>query len=271
MTLTCAEVRDLAPAFVLGALEEAEMVAVRGHLASCVDAHEELDQLGGVVAYLGDAVEQVEPPAHLKARILAAAGAERLERPALAGPAVRGSSPVVTFAERASPPTPIDRRPRSVGTWAMGIAALLAIVVLGASTFLLQGRLDASERYAQAVGRVVAAAAEPGSQTAILSGGPAGPAGIAAVRADGSIVLAMRDLAPTSATEVYEAWVIVGDAGPVAVGGFTVGSDGTGTLTTAGTAARAGATLALTREPGPGATAPTLPIVSVGVAVATPG
>ena len=282
MTMTCAEIRDLAPAFVLGALEASEMTAVRAHLAACPEAHEEMGQLGGAVAHLGDVVEQIEPPAGLKARILAAAAVERMEAAAteaaqteVAEPDARSSTsaaaPTLEFRERRERPQPIDRRPRAFGAWAMGLAAVVAIAVLGASTLVLQGRLDAAERYAQAVGQVVAAAAEPGSQTAILSGGPAGPAGIAAVRADGSIVLAMRDLAPTSGTEVYEAWVIVGDAGPVAVGGFTVGSDGTGTLTTAATAASAGATLALTREPAPGATAPTLPIVSVGVAVAPPG
>ena len=153
----------------------------------------------------------------------------------------------------------------------MRLAAVLAIVVLGGWSLVLQGRLDASERYAQAVAAVVAAAAQPGSQTAIMSGAAAGPTGIAAVGADGSIVLAMRDLAPTAGAEVYEAWVIVGDGGPVPVGSFTVAADGTGTFTASGTAAAAGATLALTREPGPGATTPTLPIVSSGVAVAPPG
>lgn len=273
MTLTCSEIRDLAPAFVLGALETSEMAAVRAHLATCAEAHEEMEQLGGVVPYLNAVVEQVEPPAHLKDRILAAAGAERPEAATSAGAAAGALASVVELGERptSAPIQGIQRRPRSFGSWAMGLAAVVAIAVLGASTLNLQGRLDASERYAHAVAAVVTAAAQPGSQTAILSGDAGGPSGIAAVTADGSIVLAMRDLAPTSGTEVYEAWVIVGDAGPVPVGGFTVGSDGTGTLRTAATQATAGATLALTREPASGATAPTLPIVSVGVAVAPPG
>jgi hypothetical protein len=38
--LTCDEVRDLAASFVLGALSEPEMDAVRDHLADCPELHE---------------------------------------------------------------------------------------------------------------------------------------------------------------------------------------------------------------------------------------
>ena len=292
MILTCAEVRDLAPAFVLGALDDTEAAAVREHLAACSDLHEEFATLGGVAGYLAESVEPVEPPVGLKGKILAAAAADLMavaEVPAPAGvlPATGGRAagvPDVAEAMRpvlaapsAAPPAlrfRFDdgrRRQGSTSSWAMRLAAVLAIVVLGGWSLILQGRLDASERYAQAVAAVVAAAAQPGSQTAIMSGAAAGPTGIAAVGADGSIVLAMRDLAPTAGAEVYEAWVIVGDGGPVPVGSFTVAADGTGTFTASGTAAVVGSTLALTREPGPGATTPTLPIVSSGVAVAPPG
>ena len=41
--------------------------------------------------------------------------------------------------------------------------------------------------------------------------------------AAGEVTLAMRDLAPTSGDQVYEAWVIGGDGVPVPLGGFTVG------------------------------------------------
>lgn len=269
MILTCAEARELAPAFVLGALDAADAAAVREHLAACPDVHEEFETLGGVVGYLAESVEPVEPPAGLKARILAAAAtdatvAAELSRPVVPSPSAAPPSIRIPFGDG-------RRRPVSTSTWAMRLAAVLAIAVLGGWSLILQGRLDASERYAQAVAAVVTAAAQPGSQTAIMSGGAAGPTGIAAVGADGSIVLAMRDLAPTAGAEVYEAWVIVGDGGPVPVGSFTVAADGTGTFTASGTAATAGTTLALTRESGPGATTPTLPIVSSGVAVAPPG
>ena len=78
----------------------------------------------------------------------------------------------------------------------------------------------------------------------------------------------MQDLAPTSGTQVYEAWVIGGDGVPVALGDFTVGSAGTATFEGTGLPTASGIVLALTLEPGPGATTPTMPIISKGVATA---
>ncbi|MGZ8620312.1 MAG: zf-HC2 domain-containing protein, partial [Actinomycetota bacterium] len=46
LTLTCVEVRDLAPAFVTGALDADEAAAVREHLAGCDDPHPEMPGLG---------------------------------------------------------------------------------------------------------------------------------------------------------------------------------------------------------------------------------
>jgi anti-sigma-K factor RskA len=77
----------------------------------------------------------------------------------------------------------------------------------------------------------------------------------------------MRDLAPTTGSQVYETWVISGENAPVPVGGFAVGSTGQAAFTTQPSPAPAGATIALTLEPQAGAKAPTLPIVSVGKAV----
>jgi Anti-sigma-K factor rskA, C-terminal len=74
----------------------------------------------------------------------------------------------------------------------------------------------------------------------------------------------MRDLEPTAGTEVYEAWVIVADQPPVPLGDFQVGTTGVGYLEASGLPTEPGSVLALTREPGPGATAPTSTPVSAG-------
>ena len=78
----------------------------------------------------------------------------------------------------------------------------------------------------------------------------------------------MRDLAPTSGTNVYTTWAIGADGVPLALGDFTVGSDGTGSFQAGTPVLAAGTVIALTREPTPGMTAPTGPIVSKGVATA---
>jgi anti-sigma-K factor RskA len=75
----------------------------------------------------------------------------------------------------------------------------------------------------------------------------------------------MRDLAPTSGTQVYEAWLIVGTDAPIPIGSFTVGTTRTATFATNHVPFQ-GVTVALTREPGPNATTPTLPIIALGAA-----
>jgi anti-sigma factor RsiW len=78
--MTCDQIRDLAGAFVLGALSPAEADAVRAHLDSCDEAHAEIRELGGALPVLNESVPVVEPPAGLKSRIMAAAAADLAAR-----------------------------------------------------------------------------------------------------------------------------------------------------------------------------------------------
>ena len=279
-TLTCDEVREMAGAFVLGALDPADEAAVRAHLATCDDAHEEIAELGGVLPALAESVPVVEPPAGLKARIMAAAAADLEERSAgvlTTGATTPTGATTTARAETAAPePTPIPtaserparRAPTSTGTWILRIAAVVAIVGLAGWNLLLQNQLNATQAYQRSVAAVLDVAAQPGSLTAILEPADGTGSGLAAVGADGKVALAARDLAPTSGSTVYTTWAIGGDGVPLALGDFTVGSDGTGTFEAAAPALAAGTVIALTREPTPGMTAPTGPVVSKGVATA---
>jgi len=278
MNLTHDDVRDLAAGFVLGALAPEEEAAVRDHLASCPEPHPEVEELGGVVPYLAESLEPVEPPASLRARILAAAAAERpapvdaTAAAPLAAPAPSAPAPVPfpTAAER----TVRAARPSRLGTWAMGIAAILVVAVLGAWNLQLQGRLNSVEEdlaaataYQQGVARVLAVATQDGAQVAILTATPEAPtaaAGLAATGPDGTVVISMHDLVPTTGTQVYEAWVIVGENAPVPLGGFEVGPAGTGVFSGSTALAEPGAILALTLEAAPGATTPNPPVLTVG-------
>ena len=280
--LTCDDVRELAGAFVLGALEPDEAAAVRAHLASCDDAHAEIAELGSVLPALDASVTVVEPPAGLKARLMAAAAVD-LE-PVSAGvpePVVASSPEMVVAAKPADAPIPFPTAASPTGaaeslalrtspmTWALRIAAVLVIGVLAGWNVLLQGQVGSAQRYQDDVAAVIQVAAQPGSLTAVLTASNgSGPTGLAAVSAAGEVSLAMHDLAPTSGNEVYEAWAIGSDGVPVPLGGFQVGGAGTGSLAAAGAPPAPGIVLALTREPGPGATTPTLPIVSSGAATA---
>lgn len=281
--LTCDEVRDLAAPFVLGALDADEMDAVRGHLASCAEPHPEFAELGSVVPVLAASVPVVEPPAALKDRLLAAASADletRQGSAATPAPATAAPSPVAPVVADPRPigavpdPEPVRVMPRrpsgpSIGTWAMRIAAVLAIALLGGWNLLLQGQLTDARTYEQAVAAVLDVAGQDGSLTAVLTAeGDGGPTGLAAVTAGGEVTLAMRDLPATSGSQVYEAWVIGSDGTPQAIGSFEVGSAGTAFVSVDSPLAEPGIVLALTLEPAPGATTPTLPIVSLGTATA---
>jgi anti-sigma-K factor RskA len=254
-TLTCDEVREMAGAYVLGALDAAETGAVRAHLAGHEDAHPEIAELGSVIPALNEMIPIVEPPASLKDRIMAAAAADLAAR----SPAAPVAFP--TAEERA------ERRSRtSTAGWLLRIAAVLVVAALGSWNLLLQNQLNDAQAYERNVAAVLDAAAAPGSLTAVLAAGGGTGSGIAAVQEDGDLAIAMRDLAPTSGNSVYEAWVIGADGVPVPVGNFRVGETGIGFLQTGGVPSAEGIVLALTLEPGPGATTPTMPIISSGVA-----
>lgn len=279
--LSCDDVRDRAASFVLGALNSDEADAVRAHLASCADPHAEMAELGSVLNVLAESVPVVEPPAALKDRILAAAAADLEARGrgavAAAGPiapvAPEAASPAAPAAPAAFP-TALERQQRAadrsgIASWAMRIAAVLAIALLGGWGLLLQNQLESARSYEQSVAAVLDVAGQPGSLTAVLTpDGGDGPAGLAAIASDGTVRIAMRDLPATTGNQVYEAWVIGSDGVPKPLGGFRVGDTGIAYFEGGGLPIQEGIVLALTLEPGPGATAPSSTPVSLGTAVA---
>jgi anti-sigma-K factor RskA len=287
--LTCDEVRELAAAYVLDALEADEAAAVRSHLAGHPDGHPEIAELGAVIPALAEIVPIVEPPDSLKGRIMAAAAADLAARggatgateaaaPGAEGTAEPTSTPAAPVAPPTAPAAPVAfptaeereaRRARtSPGSWVLRIAAVLAIALLGGWNLLLQNDLGAARQYEQNVAAVLQAASQPGALTAVLAADGGTGSGLAAVDAEGDLALAMRDLAPTSGSSVYEAWVIAADGVPVPLGSFTVGASGTAYFAADGLPSAEGILLALTLEPGPNAIAPTMPIIAAGAAAA---
>ena len=264
--LHCADVEEQAAAFVLGALEPAEADAVRAHLAACPEPHPEMVELGGVVPALFETIDATQPPTDLGARIRAAAEAEQAaSRAPRARPVGAASLPAAR---------------RSRGFWsglfqrpiwaAASIAAALALIALGAWNLQLRDQVAGLSTYRDGVAAVLDRAAQPGAQLAVLGtgSGPVVPSGLAVVAPDGRIAVVMRDLPATSGTQVYEAWLIYGKQPPVPIGGFTVGAGGAGSFTTTHAALGPVETVALTLEPGPNPTTPTLPIVASGTAAA---
>jgi anti-sigma factor RsiW len=269
--MTCSEVAEQAPAFVLGILSPAESDTVRRHLAECPELHAEMAELNSVVPALFEAVEPVALPASLKDRIMAAASADLAARRQPAAPAIAPQP-----SRPAEPPRATDtqrpawdlgalfRRP----VWAaLAAVALVAAVALGAWNVQLRDQVAGLEAYRTGVVRVLDEAAKPGAQLAVLAAPNAGgPTGLAAVATDGSVALVMRDLSPTTGTQVYEAWLIAGKEAPVPIGGFVVGGSGSAAFVTAHASLGDGVVVALTLEPVEGAKTPTMPIIALGTA-----
>ena len=117
--LSCAEADELAPAFVLGALEPDEVAAARAHLADCPEAHQAFAEVGGTAAYLAELPEPLEPPAALKVRLMTAVAEDLTDREP-PGPVVAdGGEPIAIDAERA--------RRRPVLGWVLAAAALKSV------------------------------------------------------------------------------------------------------------------------------------------------
>ncbi len=276
--ISCEEAAEMAPAYVLDALEPAEAAAVHAHLASCEQPHPEFGEYGGVVPALLelDDSQLVEPPAALRDRILAAAAADLEARQGRMAPSVTeaASGPIAfpSAADRSARAEPRRAFGASRLDWALRIAAVVAIVAIGGWGLIVQGQLTSERAFNQAVAAVIQAASAPGAKTVVLSAQKGYAAsGIAAVKPDGSVVVAMRDLPATTGTQVITAWSIVGSNAPVSIGDFPVGPGGSTSFTTRPAPNPAGTTIALTLEPNAGNTAPKGQIVSAGVAAAPPG
>jgi hypothetical protein len=236
MPISCDRVRDLAPGFVLGALDAAEMAAVREHLSSCSMPHPELRELGGVVSYIGGSLEPVEPPRHLRAAVLAAVAADMAAHApvAKAAPVVAlpVDSPELGSAANVVSLASVRRiRARRAAGWLVRVAAVVVVVASVGYSVSVQNDLNNAETNKAHTAAVLHAASQPGARAAVLTaskdqlGG-----GDAVLLPTGHLVVNLHGLAPTTADEVYMVWLST-DGGAIAKGAwFTVDNQGEGYL-----------------------------------------
>jgi anti-sigma-K factor RskA len=122
-------------AYLLGALDERELAEFESHLAGCDRCRAELRWLQPAVDVLPASVEQLEPPAELRDRILGAIEAD-------AGPAPQR-----------------DRRPSRPSFWSRlssrpalaGVATVVALAVGIAGGYALNGDSDSSQSVATTI------------------------------------------------------------------------------------------------------------------------
>ena len=280
--MTCDRVRELAAGFVLGALDTREMIAVADHLDSCAHDHPEIDEFGGVLPYLAESLEPVEPPTWLRESVLAAAKADLAATRRIGLPSERRVyEPVallvpMTAPEEAAAPTSItsitsiakarvSRRRRAL-TWSMRVAAAVAIVVLTGTGVVVQGNLDKASKSQTEDSKIVNALQDNATRSAAMSApGSSKIAGIALLMPTGHIILKMYALAPTRNDEVYAVWLTTDKGGPTKVGSFTPEDTGVGFLEVNNVPTSANVWIFVSKEPNDRNTVRTGPIIASGV------
>jgi hypothetical protein len=263
MAITCSHVRDLAPGFVLGALDRAEMAAVREHLETCPRPHPEFRDLGGVVSYIGDSLVPIEPPEGLKAAVVAAARADLKAR--RAAPRTAGAPILTVVSSRPEAAVvrhrTLDRlRSRRAASWLIRAAAALAIVVLAGSVFTLQGELNRAKASPDPVYDI----ANGARSTTLTPVGNASGGGLAALLPSGNLHVYLSGLEPTAGDEVYVVWVSTDGGTSRSAGWFTVDDSGRGYAELNDLSVSTSVWVYVCREPNRDVTRPTGPVVVGG-------
>ncbi|MGI5133093.1 anti-sigma factor domain-containing protein [Pseudonocardia sp. CA-107938] len=222
-----------AAALALHALEPEEEIAVRTHLPHCPSCQETVRATELAMAELGSSVPQLDPPARLRASILAAAAATPQEAPddtpqlqgqdgSLPRPGARrepASRPAGRDASAARPSSTRNRR-RIV---ALVLAAAVVLGFGGVTAYAVQARQerDAQIAQTQALAELLARVAQPGTTRATLNT-PAGQTVAVVVASPGGATVVAAGLAPNAADHsTYVLWGIDGK-GSHAVAAFDV-------------------------------------------------
>jgi anti-sigma-K factor RskA len=281
------QLRELASLHALGVLSAEERAALAAAMAADPELAAEVRQLEDTAGALGGVVAQVDPPARLRAKVLAVAGIEA-DSPA-------GTSGVSVLSPRATAsPAPVRASSRALPGWLAAAAALVLASGLGLWALQLRSTLDLVnarvERAEAEVVRIQRTVDEAQQQTRLLQASNAvlfapdtfrvdlageGPAPGSKARAfmspHSGVAFAANELPALPADKVYQLWVVPqGDAPvPVSAGLLAPDASGHASLFFPMPAGLSAAALAVTVEPAGGVPAPTGARVLLGAVPAT--
>jgi hypothetical protein len=218
--------RDDLVAYSLEALDPREAAAVEAHAPSCARCSRELEALAPAVAVLGESVEQLEPPPELRERVMAEVRAD---------------------VARSAADQETTVRPRRRRGWrglfmrpAIAVGLAIAIAAVGGYVIAGDGGGGGTE------------------QTTVPVVAQQGIGGTLAV-GDTSSMLDLHGLHQLSGREVYQVWVAHG-SNVKPSSNFIPDSSGRAMTAVDGTLTP-GTKVMVTREPHPGQTAPTTPVL----------
>jgi anti-sigma-K factor RskA len=219
--------RELTGAYALGTLSEAERRGFEAHLDTCPECTAEVRAFSLVAEGLGQLVEPRDPPPHLRARVLAIAGA---------------------------PAAPIRREKATLPPWLL-LAASIALIAVGTYAVLLRGRVHVAD---QSVTRVAEILGASDVRRVDLAGQAVAPAasGRTFWSPSRGMMFTAADLPPLPGGQVYQLWLVTASA-PWSAGLFT--PDRTGRAIVIGTvpAGVQPVAVAVTIEPAGGVPSPT--------------
>ncbi len=234
--MTREEAREMLAAYAMHALSPEETREVDAHVSASDELRRELAGFQVIAAVLATGVPQIDPPAHLRDRIMKTIAAE-----------AAGAEPTTTPPARASWPR----------AWRLGLAAAAALAIAFAgTTFTLNRRLAALNQRLVSQERVLGILADPAAKVTSLAGSVR--AGVRFVyhpeTRQGALVVS--DLRDPGQGKVYQLWLIAGQT-PESVTVFRTAPGRPIILPVAADFARY-QVVAITVEPGPnGSPAPT--------------
>lgn len=232
--MTCQEIQDLIPAYVLSALDPPDLVAVMEHLRLCRTCEAEVAAYRRVADMLPFATPATEPPPELKLRLMA-----QIEREAAGKLDTRGKSVTPKVTGRSRPGWIRGERsvPRII-LWGAA-AALVATIALGIMVIQLRSALDqqvAQTRSLQALlqrqQQINSFLTSPNMVTLNVQATAAGSqthGRLFLSRDSQHALLVVDDLPPLPAGQVYQLWLIR-DGERDSGGIFTVDEQGYGVL-----------------------------------------
>ncbi len=288
------QLRELASLHALGVLSAEERAELAKAMAGDAELAAEVRQLEDTAGALGGVVAQVDPPARLRARVLAVAGIEADDVSGSSAASAIGGRGAAARRDDAS--VVIRRGSSALPGWLAAAAALVLASGLGLWALQLRTSLDAMnarvERAEAEVVRIQRTLGEAQEQTRVLEarnsvlfapdtlrvdlagqvGAPASSARAFMSRHSG-LAFAANQLPALPADKVYQLWVVAPDRPPVSAGLLAPDASGHATLFFEMPAdLPPPAVLAVTVEPAGGVPAPTGDKVLVGtVPVATAG
>jgi anti-sigma-K factor RskA len=225
--------RDDLVAYSLEALEPREAAAVEAHVPTCARCSRELESLVPAVAVLGESVEQLEPPPALRERVLAVVHEEAAAKQ----------------DQRSGARHEATRRRERGGRWGLLLRPALGFATLAVLAAGVGGYLIAEDN--------TGGGGNEGSTVAVVPTSPS-VGGTLAV-GDISSMLDLHGLKQLSGRQVYQVWVAQG-AKVRPSSNFKPDSSGNASTAVDGPLVK-GTTVMVTREPHPGRTKPTPPVL----------